>query len=671
MQDSEILSLNVGEIWSLSESEHVKKVYSCRFVRAGSIKAAGGVDSDIEITQEALRFAVERGLFNERACFVDHAGCFESPSLKDLAGVTFNARWNELTQSIDGEIKLYETEAGSLVDAVLRELLDESLGSAPDVGLSIVFWPEWEKAEGKGKKRINGIRHVESVDFVFQPAAGGRVLAKLSAISNRLTEIGGVEVSEESKVKELEGAPGEENVQLGVESVGGWQEAIAEVGAAALISASGLPEASKERMKGKKYGTPEEVKAAISAEWDFLGKLNEDKVISIGGQAPRGVHISMGRTSLEQIEEAFEALIMGTRPKYGIQPLTGIRELYNLLSGDYDLTGVFQPERVQFASVTSSTMSNLCANVLNKVIMAEFINYPQWWKPIVNEVDFTTLQAVRWITLGGVGELPTVAEGAAYTELTWDDKYETSSFVKKGGYLGITIEAIDKDDTGRIRSAPRALAQAAWLTMGKAISNIFTQSAGVGPTLIDTGALFNSTAVTTAGGHANLGTTALSMTTWSAARLAMRKQVEEHSGERLGALTAPKYLLVPPDLEVTALQVLGSDRDYTYALANAPGPSPVNIHTEGSLDMMLKIARERVIVMDLWTDTNDWAAVADPKLYPTIGVGYRYGRVPEIFSVASPTAGLMFSNDTMPIKVRFFFAAGPVDYRGLYKANVA
>jgi hypothetical protein len=61
-----------------------------------------------------------------------------------------------------------------------------------------------------------------------------------------------------------------------------------------------------------------------------------------------------------------------------------------------------------------------------------------------------------------VGELPTVAEGAAYTELTWDDKTETASFVKKGGYLGITVEAIDKDDVGRLRAAPRALAQAAW-----------------------------------------------------------------------------------------------------------------------------------------------------------------------------------------------------------------
>ena len=151
----------------------------------------------------------------------------------------------------------------------------------------------------------------------------------------------------------------------------------------------------------------------------------------------------------------------------------------------------------------------------------------------------------------------------------------------------------------------------------------------------------------------------------------MRKMTEANSGERLGALTAPRHLLVPPDLELTALQVLASEYDYTYALSNGTA-APANVFTEGDgLSARMQFARSRVIVVDLWSDTNNWAAAADPRLYPTIGLGFRYGRVPEVFSVASPTAGLMFTNDTMPIKVRFFFATGPVDYRGLYKANVS
>jgi hypothetical protein len=309
-------------------------------------------------------------------------------------------------------------------------------------------------------------------------------------------------------------------------------------------------------------------------------------------------------------------------------------------------------------------MANMVANVLNKRVAAEFINYPMWWAPIVNEEDFQSLQAIQWTLLGGIGELPTVAEGAAYTELTWDDSEETGTFYKKGGYLGLTLEAIDKDDTGRLRGAPRALAQAAWLTLSKSISYIFTQASGAGPNLTDGVALFYSS-------RGNVGTSALSITTWNAARIAMRKFAELNSGERLGGLVVPKFLLVPPDLEITATQIIASEYDYTYALSNGQA-APVNINADGdSFNSRMAAARNRVIVVDLWTDTNDWAAVCDPRLYPTIGVGYRYGRQPEVFSVASPTAGLMFTNDTMPVKVRFFYAVAPIDWRGMYKANVA
>jgi len=93
----------------------------------------------------------------------------------------------------------------------------------------------------------------------------------------------------------------------------------------------------------------------------------------------------------------------------------------------------------------------------------------------------------------------------------------------------------------------------------------------------------------------------------------MRKQTELHSGERLGALTAPKFLLVPPDLEITALQVLASDYDYTYALSNGTAAT-VNPLTEGdTFNQRMQFARNRVIVIDLWTDTNNWAASADPR----------------------------------------------------------
>jgi hypothetical protein len=346
-----------------------------------------------------------------------------------------------------------------------------------------------------------------------------------------------------------------------------------------------------------------------------------------------------------------------------VRPLSGIRELYTLLSGDYELTGIYQADRVYLANVTSSTMAALVANVLNKRVMIAFQEYPRWWEPIVTIENFTSLQQIRWITLGGVGELPTVNEGAAYTELTWDDISQRNSFVKKGGYLGLTLEAIDKDDTRRVQSAPRALAQAAWLTLSKSISDIFTTASGTGPTIYyddsNTRVLFHVS-------NSNLGTSALTAASWESTRQAMRDQTEHNSSEPLGALTAPRYLLVPNELEFTALQILATE--------HIPGSANYNVNPEAvgdTREARLRTARERVIVMDLWTDANNWAAVADPRLYPSIGLGFRFGQTPEIFSVADPRAGLMFSNDVMPVKVRFFYATGPVDWRGLYKHNVS
>jgi hypothetical protein len=56
-------------------------------------------------------------------------------------------------------------------------------------------------------------------------------------------------------------------------------------------------------------------------------------------------------------------------------------------------------------------MPALVANALNKRVMNLFQEYPKWWEKIVSIEDFSILQDARWITLGGVGELPTVAEG--------------------------------------------------------------------------------------------------------------------------------------------------------------------------------------------------------------------------------------------------------------------
>jgi len=83
------------------------------------------------------------------------------------------------------------------------------------------------------------------------------------------------------------------------------------------------------------------------------------------------------------------------------------------------------------------------------------------------------------------------------------------------------------------------------------------------------------------------------------------------------------------------------------------------------------------LVVPDWTDATDWAYIADPAVYPVIHISYAQAPgggshpAPELYTVASPTAGLMFSNDVMPIKIRDWFAVGVNGYRGIGKRNVA
>jgi len=569
MNETQPITLSQATV--LLGAAQAPNAFECRFVRAGRVRTAAGELSDIEIEAQALQEAVALGLFEGRAVFIDHASPLQSPSLRNLVGVTELAVYDAEEQAVHGRLRLYETHDGKAMQALLTRLLEDVQAGrpVPDVGLSLTFYPRWGKRDPHSNlRRVVGIRQIESVDLVFQPAADGRVLESLSqqkgtfmSAEESIPLTSSPAVEEATALAKPADSPAGQDSQPDPSpaTMQDWSQALSASAAAFMIANSGLPAAARQKLLAQRYRTPSEVVDAIEKERAYLASLAQEEVIQIGNTPPRQAQITVGASGLERLEQALEALIRGVRPPSGVQPLSGIRELYNLLSGDYEMTGVFQPQRVYLANVNSSTMANLVVNVMNKVLAQEFSEYPQWWQPFVTQMDFNSLQDIRWITLGGVGELPTVPEGAAYTELNWGDKYETASFVKKGGYLGITIEAIDKDDTNRLRAAPRALAQAAWLTVGKAISHIFTANNGGGPTLSDGLPLFHAS-------HGNLGSTALSYSSWVAARNAMRKQSEVGSGERLGFLTAPRFLLVPPDLEVTALQILASAHDYSYTL---------------------------------------------------------------------------------------------------------
>ncbi len=253
-----------------------------------------------------------------------------------------------------------------------------------------------------------------------------------------------------------------------------------------------------------------------------------------------------------------------------------------------------------------------------------------------------------------------MAEGGTYTELVVGDSPETASFVKYGGYIPLTLELIDRDETRKLKAYARELASAGLRKISKLVSQIFTANAGVGPTMADTSALFNATAVTTAGGHANLRTGALTADEWDAVCGAVYNQpmliknAATYYGTGPKMAVNPKYLLVSRSLQKTAFQILQGEfvreQDYVY-------------------DNILKGTAVPVLVPE-WTDADDWAAVCDPVIAPAVYVGERFGILPEIYVAGDELSPAVFMNDEHRLKVRHYLAVWVNDFRPLHKNNV-
>ena len=661
-----------------------------------------GVANGLAIPAPVLAGAA--AAFEGAPCFVDHpsaldAGRAGGRSVRDLAGCIRDVRYDPAGERLVARLELYET--GRWIGGLAAQA-----AGRPFLGLSADMWAcLGTPAQDAGAvKEVVRIDRVNSVDVVVNPAAGGRLLPEgapgarpsidapaqgavleraglgggpvcaererfacgttqedtiMSATENDVVRVRTAVVTGEATPGGGGAARAAEPAQAATATDGPCPGAVTDsteggAGASsraalfeARLATSGLPAEARERIRARLAA--EEGAGALSPE--ALIDLYREAYAAASAQAAiRNLGaVAAVREPMDRITLAFERL-MGlpeTADHRETPRLSGVRELYDLLTGDWERHGVFRGDRVQFANATTTTMASVVANVLNKALLRAFEGRAQWWRPIAYEEDFATMNQVKWITLGGFSDLDTVAEGDPYTEKTWDDSAESASFVKVGNYVGITLEMIDRDDVAAVRAIPRKLGLAANRTLSASVAALFTAGGGVGPVMADGHPVFD------AANHANLRTDALSASEWQNVVSAMFKQAELHSGRALGV--RPRYCLVPIELEKTALEIFTSDLD-------PDGGTWVS--------NVLKRSSQNVITVPEWTDPNDWAAAADPSDLEGVCIGYRFGRAPEIYVADNALMGSMFTHDEMRIKVRFVFAVGVGDYRALHKSNV-
>ena len=595
-------------------------------ILAISTGSGNGWDFDEAVLRESLP------LWQGTECFIDHS--WSERSVRDLAGICTDPIWQADQQGIG----LSLTPSGPAAD-LLTELSAEMCANReplPAVGFSadLLF-----SASGS---HVDRILRVFSVDLVVHPARGG----KFNPIQPE---------KEIENMEEVQNSLNQGNSLVGKDEGTGQRDQMCACLLETSLQAASLPDPISERIRSQFNGrsfNADELTKAISDARQLMSDLNAGTLIQGAGR------ISEMTSSEDQISAALHDLLGAKRPAgmESVQParLSGIREFYTRMTGDFDFHGGYDRSRAQFAATTD--LPGVLKNAMNKLVVARWEELGRsgyrWWEPVVQVEHFNSLQDITGVLVGEVTVLPTVAEGADYTELNVSDSSETGTWGKYGGYVGLTLEMFERDETHKLRQYPNKLASAALRRISALVGGIFTTNSGVGPTMADTYNVFNTAH------HANLGTAALSAAAWEAASKAIYDQpmVIPSGGTAPKLALDAKYLLVPRDLRLTGMQIL-----YPSFAHEA------NIFSEN----MQKGQMGDVITVPEFSDAADWAAVADPRLAPGIILGERFGVLPEIIIADGETNGALFTNDEIRMKVRHWVSVFVADHRPLFKANVA
>jgi hypothetical protein len=618
---------------------------------AGSITSKGADPLEIlaisagngngwEFSEAVLRDSLP--LWQGRECFIDHDRAWEERSVRDLAGVCSSPEWDEAEHGI----RMTLTSLGPAAEIItsLADSLQTGASARPDVGFSadLLF-----NAEGM---KVTRILRVFSVDLVVHPARGGKFMP--SPIQSQKES----DVMEEVQTNLSEHDTAEKNpVETGSAELAALRQQMCDTLLESSLASAHLPEAVSGRLRKQFSGrifAAAELTDAVQEARQLLSDLSASALVQSGGR------ISSMTSAEDQITAALHDLMQVQRPA-GLESvhsarLSGIREFYTRMTGDIGFSGGYFGERAQFA--VSANLPGVLKNVMNKLILARWEELGRsgyrWWEPVVQVEHFNSLQEITGVLVGEVNVLPAVNEGEAYTELAVSDSNETGLWGKYGGYVGLTLEMFERDETHKLRQYPAKLASAALRRISALVGAVFTSSSGVGPQMSDSFRVFD------AAHHTNLGTAALSTTAWEAAGLAIYNQpLVIASGASAPKLAIDaKYLLVPRSLRLSGMQILYPSFSHES-----------NIFSEN----MQQGQMGDVITVPEFSDANDWAAIADPRLSPGIILGERFGVMPEIIIADGETNGALFSNDEIRMKVRHWVSVFVADYRPLYKANVA
>ena len=291
-------------------------------------------------------------------------------------------------------------------------------------------------------------------------------------------------------------------------------------------------------------------------------------------------------------------------------------------------------ELLREAMTGNGAFPGILSNVAHKSMAQSYQTAPttfQFWTAKGSNADFK--EATRY-RLSEADELVKMTETGEFKHAEVTEASVKTAVATYGRAFSITRQAMINDDLGALSTIPMLYGVAARRGINKLVYDILTKNPR-----IEGASLFHAD-------HGNLAGGEISVKSLGEAKAMMARQKNIQGKEYLNV--PPAFLLVPPELEVTAAQLISSVVDPTKANAT---PNP--------------FANKLTVVADPeLTNAKEWYLAAAPGILPSIEVTYLNGN-------EQPTMESHISFDTLGIKWRIYHDVGVnlIDYRGLLKST--
>lgn len=361
----------------------------------------------------------------------------------------------------------------------------------------------------------------------------------------------------------------------------------------------------------------------------------------------KGVSVTMGEAESDKFRAAAQDAVLMAAGIPVAEPAPGANELrgYSMiemaresLRRECDTKANFgdNMEMARAAINSTSTFPAIMSNLANKSVMTGFNEAEttyQIWAGKGSNRDFK--EATR-VALSEAGNLELVPEGGQFQQDFLGEASARTKVATYGKLFSLTRQAIINDDLGLFSKIATKYGSAAKRLVNKMV---YAQLTG-NVKMQDNVALFDAK-------HGNVAGTgeALSVKAIAKAITAMRRQ-KGITGEATLNIT-PKYLVVPPELEMTAYQIVNSTAAVDGVNSGVANPYKGRF----------------VVVADAeLTDPDAWYLVADASQHDTIEVTYLNG-------VETPRLETRqgFDVDGIEYKVAFDCGVSALDFRGVFK----